>query len=205
MVIFSLLFIAKIHTGIMISLLCAGGGLFFFALARSAYRARRISAFLNPWADPQGAGFQSIQSFLSLHSGKITGAGIGNGNSKFFFLPEVHTDFIFSLIGQELGFIGALFILAMFVWLLYLLFKTAASCREPFGCLVAYGLTLILALQILVNLGGVTGLLPVKGLPLPFISWGRSALIVNLISIGILLNILRQSTIMTPNDKKIRS
>ena len=121
---------------------------------------------------------------------------MGNGNSKLFFLPEVHTDFIFSLIGEELGFVGAITILLLFVYFTYLFFKVAFKSREPFGCYLAFGLSLALAMQIVINLGGVTGLLPVKGLPLPFLSWGRSALIVNLLMVGILLNIVRQSGII---------
>ena len=153
-------------------------------------------AFLNPWADPQGDGFQTIQSFLSIHSGRIFGAGIGNGNSKLFFLPEVHTDFIFALIGEELGFLGSFLCLALFLYFGYLIFKVAFRAPDTFGRLLAFGLSLSLLLQVAVNLGAVTGLIPVKGLPLPFISWGRSALIVNLLMVGILLNIARQSIII---------
>jgi len=194
-IVVSLLFIAGMKPKYLLSFLGVGGILVVYAMLNSPYRKRRVVAFLNPWADPQGSGFQTIQSFLSFHSGKLFGVGLGNGNSKLFFLPEVHTDFIFSLIGEELGFVGAIFLLSLFTYFAYLLFKVAFQSKDPLGCYLGFGLALSLVLQIAVNLGGVTGLLPVKGLPLPFISWGRSALIVNLITVGILLNIVRQSPI----------
>ena len=177
-----------LFTGVLL-----GGAGFAAALLRYEYRRKRVFAFLNPWADPQGSGFQTIQSFLSFHSGGIFGSGIGNGNAKLFYLPEVHTDFIFSLIGEELGFIGAVVVVAVFAYFSYLLFRTSFKAADRFACYFAFGLAFLLTAQVAVNLGGVTGLLPIKGLPLPFISWGRSALIVNLSMVGILLNIVRQS------------
>jgi cell division protein FtsW len=190
---FGLLFIAGMQWTYLVGMIGVGGLLFLVSTWTSAYRQRRILAYLNPWADPQGSGFQSIQSFVAIYSGKIFGTGIGNGNSKLFYLPEVHTDFIFSLISEELGFLGAVCILFLFAYLGYLLFRIARYAPDTFGRLLAFGLALGLSIQTTVNLMGVTGLIPVKGLPLPFISWGRSALIVNLAMIGILLSIARQS------------
>lgn len=178
-----------------------GGIGFAAALLRYEYRRKRLFAFLNPWADPQGSGFQTIQSFLSFYSGGVFGSGIGNGNSKLFYLPEVHTDFIFSLIGEELGFIGAVVVVAVFAYFSYLLFKTSFKAADPFACYFAFGLAFLLTAQVAVNLGGVTGLLPIKGLPLPFISWGRSALIVNLSMVGILLNIVKQASHGTSSEQ----
>lgn len=192
----AIFFIAGAKPVYLLSVLGAGSVLFIFSMLHTDYRRRRLLAFLNPWADPQGSGFQSIQSFLSFHSGKFFGVGIGNGNSKLFFLPEVHTDFIYALIGEELGFIGAIVLLVLFIYFGYLLFKVVLKAPDPFGCYLAFGLALSILLQIAVNLGGVTGIVPVKGLPLPFISWGRSALLVNLATVGILLNIVRQSGII---------
>lgn len=189
----ALIFIAGARPAYMVGSLGAGALLFGLALLRSDYRKRRLLAFLNPWADPQGSGFQSIQSYLSFHSGKVFGVGIGNGNSKLFHLPEVHTDFIYSLVGEELGFVGAVVLLVLFAYFGYLLFKVVRHAPNPFGQFLAFALAFSLLAQVAVNLGGVTGLLPVKGLPLPFISWGRSALLVNLAMVGILLNIVRQS------------
>jgi cell division protein FtsW len=195
-------FIAGMKLVYLFGLLGTGAAAFTFSLLHSEYRRRRLFAFLNPWNDPQGNGFQTIQSFLSFHSGRFFGTGIGNGNSKLFYLPEVHTDFVYALIGEELGFVGAIALLAAFVYFSYLLFKVSLHAKDSFGCYLGFGLALSLVLQIAVNLGGVTGILPVKGLPLPFISWGRSALIVNLAMMGILLNIVRQSTIIPSKKSK---
>lgn len=192
-VMFGVVFLSGLSLKYVVATLGSGAGLFVISLFASEYRRRRLFSFLNPWADPQGSGFQVIQSFLSFHSGKIFGVGLGNGNSKLFYLPEVHTDFIFALVGEELGFVGAVALLIAFFYFTYLLFKVTSKITEPFGGYLAFALTLGLALQIGINLGGVTGLLPVKGLPLPFISWGRSALVANLAMVGILLNILRRS------------
>lgn len=198
LMVLGMLFVAGLKIRYLAVALSAGTALFAISLAASEYRRRRFFAFLNPWDDPQGSGFQSIQSFLSLHSGEWLGEGIGNGNSKLFYLPEVHTDFIFSLVGEELGFVGAMGILLAFTYLGYLLFRISAAAPTLFGRYLAFGLALSLVLQVCVNLGGVTGLIPVKGLPLPFFSWGRSALLAHLVSLGILLNILKQSEIILP-------
>jgi len=203
-VIIGMLFISGIRLSYLVSFLGIGSLGFVFAIVHYAWRRKRLFAFLNPWADPQGTGFQTIQSFLSFHSGQLFGTGLGNGNSKLFFLPEVHTDFIFALIGEEMGFLGAVTLLVLFTYFCYLLFKVVLTSKDAFGCYLSFGLALSVALQIVVNLGGVTGLLPVKGLPLPFISWGRSALIVNLILMGILLNIVQSSSII-PTEKKTDS
>ena len=192
--ILGMFFIAGLSLMYLLTGFLLGGVGFAAALLHYEYRRKRLFAFLNPWADPQGSGFQTIQSFLSFYSGGIFGSGIGNGNSKLFYLPEVHTDFIFSLIGEELGFIGAVVVVVMFAYFSYLLFRTSFKAAEPFACYFAFGLAFLLTAQVAVNLGGVTGLLPIKGLPLPFISWGRSALLVNLSMVGILLNIVRQSS-----------
>ncbi len=193
-VILGMLFISGMRVVYFFSLLSGAAVVFALTLMQSEYRRRRVFAFLNPWEDPQGSGFQTIQSFVSFHWGKLFGVGLGNGNSKLFFLPEVHTDFIFALIGEELGFVGAVALLLLFAGFGYWILKGALSAPDPLGRLMGFGISLALILQIAVNLGGVTGLFPLKGLPLPFISWGRSALLVNLFAMGILLNIIRQST-----------
>jgi cell division protein FtsW len=191
-VMLGMVFMAGLRPAYFYSLIGGAVGVFAFTMVQSGYRRRRLIAFLNPWEDPQGAGFQTIQSFISFHWGKIFGVGLGNGNSKLFFLPEVHTDFIFALVGEELGFIGALALLTLFAGFAYLAIKGALAAPDKLGRLLGFGIALAMMLQVSVNLGGVTGLLPLKGLPLPFISWGRSALLVNLFTIGILLNIIRQ-------------
>lgn len=200
-IIFAILFAAGLRARYVFGLFGTGAFLLVISLLHSEYRRRRLAAFLNPWADPQGSGFQSIQSFLSFHSGKLFGVGIGNGNSKLFFLPEVHTDFIFSLIGEELGFVGVILILLLFAYFGYLIFKIPSKASDTFGSLLAFALALALVLQLVVNLGGVTGLIPIKGLPVPFFSWGRTALIVNFAMVGILLNIVSQSEIISKKAK----
>ena len=197
----SLLFLAGIRLRYFAGAAALGGLAVMYLTLTSDYRRRRLFAFLNPWADPQGSGFQTIQSFMSFLSGKIFGVGLGNGNSKLFFLPEVHTDFIFALVGEELGFVGAIGLCFAFFYLCYLVCLAPSRAKDIFGSYFAFGLALSIVLPILVNLGGVTGLLPVKGLPLPFISWGRSALLVNLLITGLLLSILR-GPVTTPSDTR---
>ncbi len=202
--IFGMFFIAGAKPVYVLGFVAMGALGFALSLIRSDYRQRRLMAFLNPWEDPQGTGFQTIQSFLSFYSGKIFGVGIGNGNSKLFYLPEVHTDFIFALVGEELGFIGSVVVLIIFAYFGFLLFKAVRFAPDAFGRYLAFGLSFSLMMQVMVNLGGVVGMIPVKGLPLPFISWGRSALLVNLCMVGILLNIAHQAgqAALSNNAKK---
>jgi cell division protein FtsW len=157
------------------------------------YRVRRITAFLDPWADAQGSGFQIIQSWLALGNGGLVGQGIGGSRQKLFYLPEAHTDFIFAIIGEEFGFVGSMTIVALFAVLIWRGLRIGLRAPEPFGAYLALGITVLLATQTLVNLGAVTGLLPTKGLPLPFISFGGSALIMTMVSTGMLLNISQHS------------
>ena len=154
-------------------------------------RMRRMVAYLNPWADPEGSGFQLIQSLVALGSGGLFGVGLGESRQKLFYLPAAHTDFIFSVIGEELGFIGAtatLLLLGLFFWLGI---RLAMSAPDDFGTLTGLGIIFLLALETLVHVGVATGAIPTKGLPLPFISYGGSSLIVNLISVAVLLNVAR--------------
>ena len=159
------------------------------AIAMKPYRLRRMVAFMNPWNDPQGSGFQIIQSFLALGSGGWLGRGLGESKQKLFYLPEAHTDFIFAIIGEEFGMLGAAVVVALFALLIWRGLRIGLRAPEAFGSYLALGLTVMLATQTLVNLGVVTGSLPTKGLPLPFISFGGSALTMTLFSTGVLLNI----------------
>jgi len=158
-------------------------------IALKPYRWRRMLAFVNPWDDPQGSGFQIIQSFLALGSGGWFGRGLGESKQKLFYLPEAHTDFIFAIIGEELGLIGATLVVALFAVLIWRGFRVGLRSPDAFGGYLALGLTVMLATQTLVNLGVVTGALPTKGLPLPFVSFGGSALLMTMFSAGVLLNI----------------
>jgi len=174
-----------------------GGGLIagtILALG-SSYRRARIMTFLNPWNDPSGKGFQILQSFVGLHSGGLTGVGLGNGKEKLFFLPEAHNDFIFSVIGEELGFIGVALVATGFVAFVVRGLRVSWRCYEKehnfFGMLLGSGITLLLGLQGFLNMAVVLGLIPTKGLALPFISYGGSALVIDLFCVGVLLNISR--------------
>ena len=158
-------------------------------IAMKPYRWRRMVAFMNPWDDPQGSGFQIIQSFLALGSGGWFGLGLGESKQKLFYLPEPYTDFIFAIIGEELGLVGALVVVALFALLIWRGLRVGLRAPDTFGSYLALGLTIMLATQTLVNLGVVTGALPTKGLPLPFVSFGGSALLMTMFSAGVLLNI----------------
>jgi cell division protein FtsW len=159
------------------------------AIWMAPYRMRRITAFMDPWADARGGGFQIIQSWLALGNGGLFGQGIGGSRQKLFYLPESHTDFIFAVLGEELGFIGAVGIVALFAVLVWRGLRVGLRAPDAFGTYLALGITVLLATQTLVNLGVVTGLLPTKGLPLPFISFGGSALLMTMLATGMLLNV----------------
>jgi cell division protein FtsW len=144
---------------------------------------------LKPWENAQGIGFQIIHSFLAFGSGGITGTGVGNSKQKLFYLPEPHTDFILSIAGEELGFIGITGIIVLFGVLILRGIRVALQAEDLFASYLAMGLTCLLAISVLVNMGVVMGLLPTKGLTLPFISYGGSSLVINLLGVGVLLNI----------------
>lgn len=154
-----------------------------------AYMMNRILIFLDPWKDPEGRGFQMVQSFLAFGSGGIHGVGLGEGKQKLFFLPEAHTDFILSVIGEELGLLGVGFVIASYMLFLYCGIKIATKAKDLHGTYLALGLTFMVVLQAAINMAVVMGLLPPKGLPLPFISYGGTSLVVNMLAVGILLNI----------------
>lgn len=158
-------------------------------LAMEPYRLRRITSFLNPWDDAQGSGFQLVQSFIALGSGGLTGVGIGSSRQKLAYLPESHTDFIFSIIGEEFGFMGASVVLVLFLFLFIKGISIANRSEDSFIRYLAIGLSLMISFQALINFAVATGLVPTKGLPLPFISYGGSSLLVNMAAIGMLLNI----------------
>ena len=165
--------------------------LFGLLIALKPYRLKRIFVFFNPWADPKGAGFQIIQSFIALGSGGILGVGLGHSQQKLFYLPEAHTDFIFSIIGEELGLLGTATIIFLFIIFIYLGTYIAYKARDLFGQFLGFGLVAMIALQVVVNIAAVTGAIPTKGLPLPFISYGGTSLIYSMLSVALLLNIAR--------------
>ncbi len=165
------------------------------AVWMAPYRLRRILTFMDPWADPRGAGFQIIQSYLALGGGGLLGRGLGESKQKLFYLPEPHTDFIFAILGEELGFIGAIATVALFGLLLWRGIRIGLRVADPFGALLAFGVSALLINQAVVNLGVVVGLFPTKGLPLPFVSSGGSSLLVAMAAVGILLNISQRAEI----------
>ncbi|WP_303799369.1 stage V sporulation protein E [Alicyclobacillus macrosporangiidus] len=173
----------------------AGLGLVGFAglVAAAPYRINRILAFLDPWQDPLGNGYQVIQSLYALGSGGLVGLGLGNSHQKYLYLPEPQTDFVFAILGEELGFLGCAAVLSLFAVLVWRGFRTAMFAPDDFGALLASGITGMIAVQVLINVGVVTGSIPATGITLPFISFGGSSLTLMLTGVGILLNISRQS------------
>lgn len=167
--------------------------LLYVLISSVPYRKNRIIAFLNPWKDPRGTGFQIIQSCLALGSGGLLGVGLGQSRQKLFYLPAAHTDFIFSIIGEELGFLGTAGVLGLFIIFIWQGAKIAFNSRDSFSQLLALGIVSIIALEAIINIGVSSGSLPTKGLPLPFISYGGSALIFNMMGVGLLLNIAKES------------
>ena len=161
----------------------------YIVLISASYRKRRLLAFLDPWADPLGDGFQVIQSMIAVGTGHIFGKGLMGGVQKLFYLPEPHTDFIYAVISEELGLIGATAVLICFCVIAWRGARIALRAEDTFGSFVALGLTAMIAVQALVNISVVLGLLPTKGLPLPLVSAGGSSLLINLLGMGVLLNI----------------
>ena len=157
------------------------------------YRIKRLMAFLDPWASPKGEGFQLIQSLYALGSGGLFGVGLFCSRQKYLFLPFCESDFIFSIIGEEIGFFGALALLIVFLILVIFLIKTACGAKDRFGCLLAVGVATVIAVQVLINVAVVTGSIPPTGLPLPFVSAGSTSLVVFMSAIGVCINIRKES------------
>lgn len=162
---------------------------FYFLVMNVPYRRARVLAFLDPWADPTHKGFQAIQSMLSFHSGGLTGAGLGQGQSKLFFLPEAHTDFTLAVWGEEMGFIGFLFLLSLYGFIVYRSVRLAMVVEDVYKRSLIVGLIMTFGLSVFINAGVVMGMLPTKGLTLPFLSYGGSSLLVLSFMFGLILNI----------------
>jgi cell division protein FtsW len=175
-----------LHLGGMIALFIPVAA---WLLLHKSYRLARLLAFLDPWQDPSHSGFQIIQSLIAFGSGGPFGVGIGDGMQKLFYLPEPHTDFILSVIAEESGFIGVGLILFLYIILIVRGFQISLKAPDMFGNLLGAGLTLLIAFEAFVNIAGVMGLIPLKGLALPFLSYGGSSLIMSLAAVGVLLNI----------------
>jgi cell division protein FtsW len=184
--------------GTQLRLLFAGAGisaaLVLTAIWLEPYRRARLFSFLDPWQDPDGAGFQSVQAMIALGSGGFFGVGLGESVQKVYYLPEASTDMIFAIVGEELGLFGSLAVIAAFALFGYVGFNVALRCRDPFGKVLATGITALICGQAAVNMSAVLGLLPLTGIPLPFVSYGGSSLVIGLTSVGVLLNIAANGT-----------
>jgi len=167
--------------------------LLYFAIFHVAYRRDRILAFLNPYADPQGRGFHIIQSLIAVSTGGLTGVGLMEGKQKLFYLPEPHTDFIFSVLGEELGLVGCMIVVLLFATFLWRGIRAALRTQDMFGRFLAIGITSMVVVQAFINMSVVLGLMPTKGIPLPLISYSGSSLFMTLACIGVLLNITKQA------------
>jgi cell division protein FtsW len=184
-----MLFAAGTRLSYILSMVLLALPFLYYAIMNVDYRRRRIMAFLNPWEDPTNTGFQIIQSWIAVGTGGLFGQGLGEGKQKLFYLPEAHTDFIFSVVGEELGFVGFMVISSMFFLLIMRGIRVALYAEDNFGRSLAFGISSLIGLEAFVNIAVVTGIFPTKGLALPFISYGGSSLIITLFAVGILLNI----------------
>jgi cell division protein FtsW len=189
-----MLMVAGTRVSHLVSLIVLAMPFLYYVVWHVDYRRRRILAFLDPWQDPTDAGFQIIQSLIAFGTGGLIGNGLGEGKQKLFYLPEAHTDFIFSVVGEELGFAGTIVITAMFLVLVMRGIRVALHAPDDFGRYLAFGITLLLGMEAFVNIAVVMGMLPTKGLALPFISFGGTSLLTSLAAVGILLNVSSQTT-----------
>ncbi len=188
-----MLFAGGVRVRHLFAIGAAGLPLAAYELLHAGYRVRRLSVFLHPGDDPRGIGFQLMQSFIAFGSGGLWGVGLGESRQKMFFLPAAHTDFIFAVVGEELGLMGALLVLVLFATLAYRGFRIALRHPDPFASLLAFGTTLLLVLEAAINVAVVLGCLPTKGLALPFVSYGGSAILAALAETGVLLALAREA------------
>ena len=190
-VVIIMMFIGGVRLRYLFLMFLAAAPFIYLMITGADYRMKRVLTFLDPWKDSDGAGFQLVQSFLAFGSGGIWGAGLGEGTRKLFYLPEAHTDFIFSVIGEELGLIGVSVVIILYLTILISGIRVSLKAKDLFGQYLAVGITLLVVLQAAVNMAVVTALLPTKGLTLPFVSYGGTSLVVNMLGMGILLSIYR--------------
>src|SRR5262245_16259243 len=186
---FVMVFAAGLNYRYIVGAALVGLPALYILVMGTAYRRRRMLTFLNPWEDPLGDGFQIIQSLIAVGTGGVWGKGLMNGAQKLFYLPEPHTDFIYSVIAEELGLVGATVVLICFCIVTWRGARVALHAPDPFGAYLALGLTTMIAVQALINISVVLGLMPTKGIPLPLVSFGGSSLLINLVGMGILLNV----------------
>ncbi len=201
-IVLSVLFVAGTPTLPLAGLGVAGAFAATVLALAEPYRRARVLAFLDPWKDYQASGYQTIQSLVGIASGGITGVGLGQSRAKWGFLPFAHTDFIFAIIGEELGLVGALAVVALFVALSGLGTRTAQLAPDRFGMLLAAGITTWFGVQAFINIGAVIGILPITGVPLPFVSYGGSSLVFSMAAAGLLMNVARQARLPDPTSRR---
>jgi cell division protein FtsW len=192
MLLYFMLFVGGARVHHLLATLLMALPLLIYVMTQAEYRLRRLMIFLDPWSDASGSGFHVIQSLIAFGSGQIWGRGLGESRQKLFYLPEAHTDFVYSVVGEELGLLGAWAVLALFGVIIMRGLRLTAKIEEPFDHYLAFGLTVLLGVQALIHMGVVMGLMPTKGLVLPFISYGGSAMVINLMAAGILLGLSRR-------------
>jgi cell division protein FtsW len=189
LVTFALLFVAGAPLAYLVTVAAAGAPVVAFLIWKSPYRIQRVLTFLDPWKDPRGHGYQTVESLLGFGAGGSLGVGLGESHQKLFFLPAAHTDFILSIVGEELGFAGVSAVLILFAVIVWRGIKAAHAAPDAFGCWVALGLTLLLSAEALVNAGMALALLPTKGMALPFLSYGMSSVIASCFAAGLMLSV----------------
>lgn len=192
MLLYLMLFVGGARLPHLVSTALVALPVLIYVMLTAPYRVQRLMTFLNPWSDPKDTGFQIIQSLIAFGSGEFWGRGLGESRQKLYYLPEAHTDFVFSVIGEELGLVGALFVVLLFGIILARGLRLTSRIEEPFEQYLAFGITVLLGAQALIHMAVVMGLMPTKGLVLPFISYGGTAMVINLTEAGILLGLSRR-------------
>ena len=196
-----LLAVAKARWQHLVTILMFGGVALVFLIAGEEYRRRRILAFLDPWQDARGSGYQIIQSYFALASGGLAGLGVGASMQKLFFLPSAHTDFIFAIIGEELGLLGTTAVISLFALFLACGFRIAVAVEDLFSKYLVCGLAGMIGFEAMINIAVVTGLLPTKGLPLPLVSYGGSAMVMNLVACALIFQASKTLTSLSPDGE----
>jgi cell division protein FtsW len=200
----TLLFVAGAPVANLIPISLVGGAAAVVLAVVEPYRRDRLLAFMHPWSDPLHSGYQTIQSLIAMGSGGLFGVGLGASRQKWSYVPNAHTDFIFAILGEELGLIGTIVVVMLFAFLGYLGIRTARKAPDRFGMLIASGITVWIAVQALINMGAVTAALPITGVPLPLVSFGGSSLVITLAAMGILTNIARTGESGAPAPRRTR-
>ena len=192
-ILFIMLFVGGAKLRYLLSIGAGAVGLLALAIMKEGYRMERVMSFLDPWKDPLGSGYQAVQSFMAFGLGGIYGSGLGNSSQKLLFLPQAHTDFIFSIIGEEFGFIGVITLIALFLLILARCVRISMRAEDPFSRYMVFGFTVLITLQAALNMGVAVGLFPTTGLTLPLVSYGGSSLVSTLAAFGIILSVSRFS------------